>query len=147
MNNSFYFCLNLAEAVPTFAAGINERGMRITVHRGNQIGGCITEIESERGTKIFVDLGHNLPQGDEEAPDEYASDQAVADLTRGARAIFFTHMHDDHIGLFPFVPEGIEEYLGPLARDGSVSKRHEEANHYCTRRARYLEICISGQSS
>ena len=36
------FCLNLAEASPTFAAGINERGMRITVHRGNQIGGCIT---------------------------------------------------------------------------------------------------------
>ena len=125
MNNSFHFCLNLAEVRPTFAAGTNERGMRITVHRGNQIGGCITEIESERGTKIFVDLGHNLPQGDEETPDEYASDEAVEELTRGAKAIFFTHMHDDHIGLFPFVPEGIEEYIGPLAREIMLTKfRH-----------------------
>ena len=99
--------------------------MRITIHRGNQIGGCITEIESEKGTKIFVDLGHNLPQGDKESPDEFASYEAVAELTSGARAIFYTHMHDDHIGLFPYVPDGIEEYLGPLAREIMLTKfRH-----------------------
>lgn len=99
--------------------------MRITIHRGNQIGGCITEIESEKGTKIFVDLGHNLPQGDVELPDEYASDEAVEELTRGARAIFYTHMHDDHIGLFPYVPEGIDEYIGPLAHEIMLAKfRH-----------------------
>jgi len=40
--------------------------MKITIHRGNQIGGCITEIVSSRGTRIFVDLGHNLPKGDQE---------------------------------------------------------------------------------
>ena len=40
--------------------------MTITIHRGiNQIGGCITEIKSEKGTKILIDLGHNLPEGDE----------------------------------------------------------------------------------
>ena len=63
--------------------------MKITIHRGNQIGGCITEIESKKGTKIFVDLGHNLPQGNIESPDEYASDQAVKELTRCAKAIFY----------------------------------------------------------
>ena len=40
--------------------------MTITIHRGiDQIGGCITEIESQNGTKILIDLGHNLPEGDE----------------------------------------------------------------------------------
>jgi len=39
--------------------------MTITIHRGiNQIGGCITEIATASGTKILIDLGHNLPEGD-----------------------------------------------------------------------------------
>ena len=39
--------------------------MTITIHRGiNQIGGCITEITSAKGSKILIDLGHNLPEGD-----------------------------------------------------------------------------------
>ena len=38
--------------------------MKITIHRGlNQIGGCITEIQSLSGTKVLIDLGHNLPDG------------------------------------------------------------------------------------
>lgn len=35
--------------------------MKLTIHRGtNQIGGCITEIESN-GYKIFIDFGEQLP--------------------------------------------------------------------------------------
>ena len=35
--------------------------MKITIHRGaHQIGGCITEIESDNA-KILIDLGANLP--------------------------------------------------------------------------------------
>lgn len=35
--------------------------MRITVHRGtDQIGGCVTEYESN-GWKLFVDYGEQLP--------------------------------------------------------------------------------------
>lgn len=67
--------------------------MRITLHRHNQIGGCITEIVSSKGTRIFVDLGHNLPKGDQESEDEYASEDAVTGLIGDARAIFYTHMH------------------------------------------------------
>ena len=59
--------------------------MKITIHRGNQIGGCITEIESSKGTRIVIDLGHNLPKGDKESDDEYASDKAVADLLGDAK--------------------------------------------------------------
>jgi ribonuclease J len=127
--------------------------MRITIHRGNQIGGCITEIESEKGTKIFVDLGHNLPQGDKESPDEFASYEAVAELTSGAKAIFYTHMHDDHIGLFPYVPEGIEEYLGPLAREIMLTKfRHmsfcetlREYSLHCLKMLEQFETYRKGQ--
>lgn len=101
--------------------------MRINLHRPNQIGGCITEIESFKGTKIFIDLGHNLPRGDEEATDEYASSEAVEELTRGAKAIFYTHMHGDHIELFKYVPEGIDQYVGPLAHDIMLAKHHHMA--------------------
>ena len=46
--------------------------MRITIPRGiNQIGGCITEIQSSSGTKILIDLGHNLPDADGQEEDEY----------------------------------------------------------------------------
>ena len=38
--------------------------MKLTLHRTNQIGGCITEIESEAGTRIVIDLGHNMPKSD-----------------------------------------------------------------------------------
>ena len=35
--------------------------MKITMHRGtNQIGGCVTEIESN-GCKVFIDFGEQLP--------------------------------------------------------------------------------------
>ena len=89
--------------------------MRITLHRSNQIGGCITEIQSNSGTKIIIDLGHNLPRGDEEAPDEYASPEAMARLLEGVSAVLYTHNHGDHVELFNYVPDSIPQYIGPLA--------------------------------
>ena len=89
--------------------------MKITIHRGNQIGGCITEIQSNSGKKIIIDLGHNLPRGDEEAPDEYASPEAMAWLLEGVSAVLYTHNHGDHVELFNYVPESIPQYIGPLA--------------------------------
>ena len=36
--------------------------MKITIHKGlNQIGGCITEIQSLSSTEILIDFEHNLP--------------------------------------------------------------------------------------
>ena len=89
--------------------------MNITIHRGNQIGGCITEIVSSKGTRIFVDLGHNLPKEDQVSEDEYASEEAVASLIGDARAIFYTHMHGDHVELFQYVPDSVDQYIGQLA--------------------------------
>jgi ribonuclease J len=96
--------------------------MIITLHRPNQIGGCITEIESAAGTKIFIDLGHNLPKGGEDAPDEFDSDEAILELTSGAQAILYTHIHGDHIGLFNHVPDGMKQYIGPLAKSLMLHK-------------------------
>lgn len=90
--------------------------MKITLHRPHQIGGSITEIESNAGTKIFIDLGHLLPDGDKPAVDKYASKEAIQKLTEGASAVLYTHNHGDHVELFDLVPESIPQYIGPLAR-------------------------------
>ena len=102
--------------------------MKITIYRGNQIGGCITEIKSSKGTRIFIDLGHNLPKGDGESDDEYASEKAAAALLGNAKAIFYTHIHGDHIGLFQYVPDGIEQFIGPLAHRMMTAKYEHMAN-------------------
>lgn len=102
--------------------------MRITLHRPNQIGGCITEIVSSKGTRIFVDLGHNLPKGDQESEDEYASEKAITDLIGDARAIFYTHIHGDHFELFRYVPDWIDKYIGPLAHEIIMTKYRHMSN-------------------
>ena len=68
--------------------------MKITIHRGiNQIGGCITEIQSG-DDRIMIDLGSNLPgtDGNDFTPEE------IKEKTSGVQAILYTHYHGDHIG-------------------------------------------------
>lgn len=102
--------------------------MRVILHRPNQIGGCITEIVSSKGTRIFVDLGHNLPKGDQESEDEYASEKAITDLIGDAKAIFYTHIHGDHFELFRYVPDWIDQYIGPLAHEIIMTKYRHMSN-------------------
>lgn len=85
--------------------------MNITIHRGKQIGGCITEI-SHGGCKIVIDMGCNLPG----SPTKDLSQTDVANITEGADAVFYTHIHGDHLGNFHFVPKGIPQYIGPGAK-------------------------------
>ncbi|MDR2971411.1 MAG: MBL fold metallo-hydrolase, partial [Bacteroidales bacterium] len=90
--------------------------MQITIHRGiNQIGGCITEIAT-RTTKIFIDLGHNLPKGEQPEEDDKANYETIAELTKGVQAIFYTHYHGDHVDLFKFVPNSVQQYIGETAK-------------------------------
>ncbi|MCL2435444.1 MAG: MBL fold metallo-hydrolase [Lentimicrobiaceae bacterium] len=96
--------------------------MTITIHRGiNQIGGCITEIATD-STKIFIDLGRNLPKGDKPANDPKANRKAIQELTEGVNAIFYTHYHGDHIDLYKYVPENIPQYIGEVAKQVMVCK-------------------------
>ena len=91
--------------------------MKITIHRGlNQIGGCITEIQSLSGTKILIDLGHNLPDGGGVSEDKYESPENLDQLLDGCSAVFYTHYHGDHLGFAAEIHDrGVAQYMGPLA--------------------------------
>jgi len=92
--------------------------MTITIHRGShQIGGCITEIKSEIGTKILIDLGHNLPEGDNPSEDVYDKPENLDELLRGVDAVFYTHPHGDHLSFEAKVMEaGIPQYIGKASK-------------------------------
>ena len=95
--------------------------MKITIHRGiDQIGGCITEIATET-TKIFIDLGHNLPKGNNPVEDENANKETIEKLTKDCSAIFYSHYHGDHIDLYIHRFGGV--LLQPDAEIGSASCR------------------------
>ena len=90
--------------------------MRIRIHRGiDQIGGCITEIATDT-TRIFIDLGHNLPEGNNGSNDPLANKSNIERLTEGVKAIFYTHYHGDHIDLSKYVPDGVEQFIGETAK-------------------------------
>lgn len=86
----------------------------IKIYRGNQIGGCITEIRTG-STCILIDFGEELPgSGNEEA-------FAFPWEKRKVDAVFFTHYHGDHIGRFWQVPEEIPLYMSELSWDVLVN--------------------------
>lgn len=89
--------------------------MQIKIIRGtNHIGGTITEITCDGG-RIFIDLGAMLPAPGEDAHQE--PNPNIEGLTCGKKstdAVFFTHIHGDHIGLahhiLPEIPLYLDEY-------------------------------------
>lgn len=92
--------------------------MTITIHRGiNQIGGCITEIASASGSKILIDLGHNLPEGDNRDNDPLDKAENIDPILEGVSVVFYTHSHGDHVGFEAHVAEkGIPQYIGALSK-------------------------------
>lgn len=90
--------------------------MKIIIQRGtNQIGGCLTELQSNSGTKILIDIGTNLPDSDGNKKPEIE----LEGLTYGESsydAIFITHYHGDHIGLYNKVNSNIPIYIGKISK-------------------------------
>ena len=102
--------------------------MKITIHRGaNQIGGCITEICSDKGTKILIDLGHNLSD-ENSGPDIYDNPAALYALLYGVEAVIYTHNHGDHVGFFDHIPEHIPQYMGAMGREVMCNTLEEQLN-------------------
>lgn len=102
--------------------------MKIRIHRGaNQIGGCITEIQSERGTRILIDLGHNLP-GESGVDDKFDDPTNLSALLEGISGIIYTHNHGDHLGFYHLVPELIPQYIGQMSRDVVLNILEETLN-------------------
>ena len=88
--------------------------MNITIHRGTkQIGGCVTEIESN-GYKVFIDYGEQLPGTNT----EYSASLQIDGLTHGdvsKSALFITHYHGDHIGAIGDTDPGLPIHVGKTA--------------------------------
>ena len=99
--------------------------MSITIHRGlDQIGGCITEI-STATSRVFVDMGKNLPgsgrQMSEEEEREYVA-SLFSQNKKENEAVIYTHAHEDHVGMFVHVPENVPQYIGEGGRELLLAK-------------------------
>ena len=88
--------------------------MDIKVHRGlEQIGGCITEI-STATSRVFIDFGQNLPgNGEATTPeqDRLMVENIFATNAKKHEAVFYTHGHEDHVGLFECIPPYVPQYM------------------------------------
>lgn len=88
--------------------------MNIKIHRGlDQIGGCITEI-STNTSRVFIDFGQNLPgNGKPTTPkeDEVLVASIFASNPKDFEAVFYTHGHEDHVGLFEFIPDNVPQFM------------------------------------
>lgn len=92
--------------------------MKIKIHRGlDQIGGCITEICTD-SSRVFIDFGQNLPGNGKTATSEEDA-LMVADIIgnneKEHQAVFYTHAHEDHVGLFRYIP--LEQYIGEGSKE------------------------------
>ena len=79
----------------------------IKVIQGDQIGGCITVISTDK-SKIVIDFGENLPGSPKESHVEFDWEKEKVD------AVFFTHYHGDHIGRFMEIPDDVDLYMGEV---------------------------------
>ena len=88
--------------------------MNIKIHRGlEQIGGCITEICTAT-SRIFVDMGQNLPGNSETSTPEQDRSLVESIFSQNEKenqAVFYTHGHEDHVGLFEYVPLHVPQYM------------------------------------
>ena len=104
---------------------VSKSQIEINIHRGaNQIGGCITEIATAQ-SRIIIDLGSNLPGSKVK---ELMAEQ-IAEVVSGVDAIFYTHYHGDHVGLFQFVPYSIPQYIGEGALEVMKCKYETLSRH------------------
>ena len=64
--------------------------MMIIVHRGiDQIGGCITGVTNDN-TRILIDLGQNLPNGEGIVDDDLVNGKVVGEIIQVIDATFNT---------------------------------------------------------
>ena len=99
--------------------------VKIIIHRGShQIGGCCTEISTEK-TRILVDYGSSLPGEASESLDV----PGVTDASSKCDAILISHYHGDHIGELQNVPGSVPVYMGAAAREIAIAYREHKGKH------------------
>ncbi len=79
--------------------------MKLIIHRGDkEIGASCVEICSNAGASVFIDAGCEL----------YGEKAMLPDAIKNADAVFLSHAHPDHFGLFGAIPENIPLYCGKI---------------------------------
>lgn len=115
----------------------------IRIYNGNQIGGCITIISTQKA-KIVIDYGEQLPGSQNASNYEIDWEEEKVD------AVFFTHYHGDHIGRFQEIPETVPLYMGKVMRKvmQTIAKycRNEKASRILNDDSRIKEIEIDENS-
>lgn len=100
--------------------------VKIKVHRGlQQIGGCITEIWTDT-SRVFIDMGQNLPGNAEQTTPEEDKEMVKGLFEQNKKeheAVFYTHGHEDHIGLFMYVPDDVPQYMSDGTREIVLAKK------------------------
>lgn len=93
--------------------------MSIKIPRGlKQIGGSITEI-STATSRVFIDMGSNLPGSGEQMTNEEEREYVAKLFSQNRKeneAVIYTHAHEDHVGMFVHVPENVPQYIGEGGR-------------------------------
>ena len=99
--------------------------MNIKIHRGlEQIGGCITEI-STKTSRVFIDMGQNLPGNGEQTTPEQDKKMVEGFFNNNPKAheaVIYTHAHEDHVGLFNYVPNNVPQYIGEGGKEILIAK-------------------------
>lgn len=108
--------------------------MHIKIHRGlEQIGGCITEISTDT-SRVFIDMGQNLPGNGKQTTPEQDKEMVEGFFKNNLKeheAVIYTHAHEDHVGLFNYVPNDVPQYIGEggkeilIAKYDLIKKGHE----------------------
>ena len=114
--------------------------MNIKVHRGiHQIGGCITEIWTDT-SRVFIDFGQNLPgNGEPTTPDQDNSmvNGIIYQNMKEHQAVFYTHAHEDHVGLFWYIP--IDQYIGEGSKELLLIKYRILAEAFIKEKEQYSQ--------
>ncbi|MFA7577812.1 MAG: MBL fold metallo-hydrolase [Candidatus Muiribacteriota bacterium] len=85
--------------------------MKICIHRGtNEIGGNCIELESQ-GKRLIIDLG--IPLNAEKDLAQYLPEiEGLKEYCEDLSGILISHIHQDHIGLIPYINPKTPLYMG-----------------------------------